>query len=88
MLNSIISDNNYKIASMEILDVIKTDPNITQKNIDATIRKICKKYSLDRMREEWGGDSSDLNENGIPDECDIADGTSEDADGNGIPENS
>ena len=44
MLNSIISDNNYKIASMEILDIIKTDPNITQKNIDATIRKICKKY--------------------------------------------
>ena len=39
MLNSIISDNNYKIASMEILDVIKTDPNITQKNINATIVK-------------------------------------------------
>ena len=49
MLNSTISDNNHKIASMEILDLIKTDPNITQKNIDAIIRKICKKYSLNNM---------------------------------------
>jgi len=33
-----------------------------------------------------GGGPNDCNENGVPDECDIADGTSQDANGNGIPD--